>query len=145
MTSYAELVLGSQAADIAHPAFAKMFVRTEFVARQGVLLLNTSLTVRQGEANSHQKSGWPRFTDAIIRAVSARREPVVFVLWGGPAQKKEALIDAGRHAVIKSPHPSPLSAHQGFFGSQPFTRANAALRGFGRKEIAWQLPEAAGL
>jgi len=108
-------------------------------ARQGVLLLNTTLTVRQGEANSHQKSGWPRFTDAIIRAVRARREQAVFVLWGAPAQKKESLIDTTRHVVIKSPHPSPLSAHQGFFGSRPFTKANAALREFGKREIEWRL------
>lgn len=109
-------------------------------AEQGVLLLNTVLTVREGAANSHQGKGWETFTDAVIRAVSAKQEPVVFILWGKPAQKKEALIDSSRHTVLKSAHPSPLSASTGFFGSRPFTQANAALAAAGRGEIDWQLP-----
>ena len=109
-------------------------------AEQGVLLLNTVLTVREGAANSHQGKGWETFTDAVIRAVSAKSEPVVFVLWGKPAQKKEALIDTTRHTILKSAHPSPLSASTGFFGSRPFSQANAALVAAGRGEINWQLP-----
>ncbi len=109
-------------------------------AKQGVLLLNTVLTVREGEANSHQKRGWEKFTDAVIRAVSdASSERVVFILWGKPAQKKEALIDARKHTIIKSAHPSPLSASTGFFGSRPFSQANAALKAAGRTEIDWSL------
>ncbi|MBB6053098.1 uracil-DNA glycosylase [Armatimonas rosea] len=109
-------------------------------AKQGVLLLNTVLTVREGEANSHQKKGWEKFTDAVIRAVSAAStEPVVFILWGKPAQKKEELIDASKHTILKSAHPSPLSANTGFFGSKPFSQANAALKAAGRTEIDWSL------
>lgn len=109
-------------------------------AKQGVLLLNTVLTVREGTPNSHQGKGWETFTDAVIRAVSAQPEPVVFILWGKPAQKKEGLIDATRHTILKSAHPSPLSASTGFFGSRPFSQANAALRAAGRPESDWQLP-----
>lgn len=109
-------------------------------AKQGVLLLNTVLTVREGTPNSHQGKGWETFTDAVIRAVSAQPEPVVFILWGKPAQKKEGLIDATRHTVLKSAHPSPLSASTGFFGSRPFSQANAALKAAGRPEIDWTLP-----
>ena len=109
-------------------------------AKQGVLLLNTVLTVREGEPNSHQGKGWETFTDAVIRAVSAKSESVVFILWGKPAQKKEALVDATRHTVLKSAHPSPLSAHTGFLGSRPFSQANAALVAAGQREINWQLP-----
>ena len=108
-------------------------------ARQGVLLLNTVLTVREGEANSHQKKGWESFTDAVIRAVSDKSDPVVMILWGKPAQKKESLIDAARHTIIKSAHPSPLSATTGFFGSRPFSKTNAALKAAGREEIDWTL------
>ncbi len=109
-------------------------------AKQGVLLLNTVLTVREGEANSHQKKGWEKFTDAVIRAVSAAStEPVVFILWGKPAQKKEELIDVTKHTVLKSAHPSPLSASTGFFGSKPFSQANATLKAAGRTEIDWQI------
>src|SRR5205085_9678191 len=96
-------------------------------AEQGVLLLNTVLTVRAHEANSHRNRAWENFTDAIIRKVSEKSDPVVFVLWGGPAQKKIELIDTSRHAIIKSVHPSPLSANTGFFGSKPFSKVNAAL------------------
>ncbi len=108
-------------------------------AKQGVLLLNTVLTVRRGEANSHKSKGWEKFTDAVIKAVSAKDERVVFVLWGASAQKKEKLIDTSRHTVVKAVHPSPLSAHLGFFGSKPFSQINAALREAGRSEIDWSL------
>ncbi|WP_036218351.1 uracil-DNA glycosylase [Calidithermus chliarophilus] len=108
-------------------------------AEQGVLLLNTSLTVRAHEPASHKGKGWEQFTDAVIRAVSAKAEPVVFVLWGAHAQKKLGLIDARRHSVIQSAHPSPLSAKNGFFGSRPFSKINAALRAAGRGEIDWRL------
>lgn len=113
-------------------------------ARQGVLLLNAVLTVREGQPNSHKGKGWERFTDAAIRAVSARPEPVVFVLWGGYAAKKEALIDTSRHVVIRAAHPSPLSAKRGFFGSRPFTTINAALERFGQAPIQWCLPDLDG-
>jgi uracil-DNA glycosylase len=108
-------------------------------ARQGVLLLNTSLTVRAHEAGSHKSKGWERLTDAIIRAVSSKTERVVFVLWGKPAQKKLELIDSNRHVVIQSAHPSPLSASNGFFGSRPFSQIDAALREFGQSVINWRL------
>jgi uracil-DNA glycosylase len=104
-------------------------------AEQGVLLLNTSLTVRAHEAASHKGKGWEQFTDAVIRAVNAKQERVVFVLWGAHAQKKLEFIDTSRHVVIKSAHPSPLSARNGFFGS----KINAALREAGRDEIDWRL------
>ncbi|HEV7588740.1 MAG TPA: uracil-DNA glycosylase, partial [Longimicrobium sp.] len=110
-------------------------------AKQGVLLLNAVLTVRAGEPNSHRGKGWETFTDAVIRAVNARPGRVVFVLWGGYAAKKEALIDAGRHAVLRSAHPSPLSAKRGFFGSRPFTRVNAALEESGQAPVDWCLRE----
>jgi uracil-DNA glycosylase len=106
-----------------------------------VLLLNAVLTVRAGEPNSHRGKGWETFTDAVIRAVNARPGRVVFVLWGGYAAKKEALIDAGRHAVLRSAHPSPLSAKRGFFGSRPFTRVNAALEESGQAPVDWCLRE----
>jgi uracil-DNA glycosylase len=109
-------------------------------AEQGVLLLNAVLTVRRGQANSHKGKGWEKFTDAAIRAVSAQEQRVVFILWGGYAQKKAGLIDESRHVILRSVHPSPLSAHNGFFGSKPFSRANAALREAGRGEIEWCLP-----
>ena len=109
-------------------------------AKQGVLLLNTALTVQAHQANSHQGKGWETFTDAVIAAVNAKTDPVVFVLWGANARKKLALIDTSRHFVIESPHPSPLSAHRGFFGSRPFSRINAALLAAGKAEIDWQIP-----
>lgn len=108
-------------------------------ARQGVLLLNTSLSVRAHEAASHKNKGWEKLTDAIIQAVSSQAKPVVFVLWGGHAQKKLSLIDATRHTVIQSAHPSPLSAHNGFFGSQPFSKVNAALSASGQMAIDWRV------
>jgi uracil-DNA glycosylase len=115
----------------------------EHWARQGVLLLNAVLTVEAGRAASHQGKGWETFTDAVIRQVNALDRPVVFILWGSYAQKKAGFVDATRHFVIKSPHPSPLSAHNGFFGSKPFSRANTFLREKGMPEIDWRLPEAA--
>lgn len=106
-------------------------------AEQGILMLNTVLTVRAGQPNSHKGQGWERFTDAIIRAVNLRHDPVVFVLWGNHAQKKRALIDLSRHTIIQSAHPSPLSAHNGFFGSKPYSTINAALRQHHKPEIDW--------
>ena len=108
-------------------------------AEQGELLLNTALTVRAGVANSHKGHGWEQLTDRIIELVSAREQPVVFVLWGSPAQRKMALIDTRRHTIIRSVHPSPLSAANGFFGSRPFSKVNAALEGYGEPPIDWQL------
>ncbi|MFO0800581.1 MAG: uracil-DNA glycosylase [Gemmataceae bacterium] len=113
-------------------------------AKQGVLMLNACLTVRANEPNSHAGKGWEKFTDAAIRAVNDRAEPAVFLLWGSYAQKKEKLIDAARHTVIKGVHPSPLSASNGFFGSKPFSAVNAALQGHGVAPIDWQLPATAG-
>lgn len=108
-------------------------------AEQGVLLLNTVLTVRAHKPHSHRGNGWERFTDAAIAAVGAKSEPIVFILWGAPAQKKIPLIDTRRHTILKAPHPSPLSAHSGFFGSRPFSAANAALIAAGREPIDWCL------
>lgn len=108
-------------------------------ASQGILMLNAVLTVRAHEPNSHKGKGWEKFTDDVIRTLSARSEPVVFVLWGGYAQKKRDLIDPARHTIVESAHPSPLSARSGFFGSKPFSRINEALRGYGQPEIDWSL------
>jgi len=108
-------------------------------ARRGVLLLNTTLTVRGGVAASHQRRGWEAFTDEVIRAVDAKPERVVFILWGRSARAKRALVDTSRHAVLESAHPSPLSASAGFFGSRPFSRANAALAEGGREPVDWRL------
>ena len=110
-------------------------------AEQGVLLLNAVLTVQAHQANSHKEQGWERFTDAVIEAVNAKTDPVVFVLWGANARKKISLIDRSRHLVIESAHPSPLSAYRGFFGSRPFSRINTALRAAGKTEIDWQIPD----
>lgn len=108
-------------------------------ARRGVLLLNTTLTVAAGRAASHQGRGWERFTDRVISCVDAKSDHVVFMLWGAPSRKKRTLIDASRHTIIESAHPSPLSAHNGFFGSRPFSRANAALADHGQEPIDWCL------
>ena len=108
-------------------------------ARQGVLLLNAFLTVRARQAASHRSAGWETFTDEVIRAVSAKPERVVFILWGAFARRKKSLVDLTRHVIIEAPHPSPLSAHNGFFGSKPFSRANAALAAAGRQPIDWSL------
>jgi uracil-DNA glycosylase len=110
-------------------------------AEQGVLLLNTVLTVRAHEAYSHRGKGWETFTDRVISVVNDKKDPVVFVLWGAPAGKKAALIDTSRHRIVQSAHPSPLSAANGFFGSRPFSAINAALRKAGKTEINWQLPD----
>ncbi len=110
-------------------------------ARQGILMLNTVLTVRAHTPNSHKGHGWEVFTDAIIRCVNAKESPVIFVLWGAYAQKKISLIDTSRHTIVQSAHPSPLSARNGFFGSKPFSTINEALQRAGKPEIDWQLPD----
>jgi uracil-DNA glycosylase len=110
-------------------------------AEQGVLLLNAVLTVRAHTPNSHKGKGWEKFTDAVIKAVNDKTDPVVFVLWGGYARKKVSLIDTSRHTIIESAHPSPLSARNGFFGSKPFSKINAFLRAAGKPEVDWQLPD----
>ncbi|MGB4972902.1 MAG: uracil-DNA glycosylase [Cyclobacteriaceae bacterium] len=106
-------------------------------AMQGVLLLNATLTVRASSPGSHQKKGWENFTDAVIKKVSDEKEKVVFILWGAYAQKKGEIIDRKKHHVIMSPHPSPFSADRGFFGSKPFSKANAYLKSKGLPEIDW--------
>ena len=106
---------------------------------QGVLLLNTSLTVRAHQANSHQKIGWEILTDNIIKKLNEREKPVVFILWGRNAQSKERFITNPNHYIIKSPHPSPLSAHRGFFGSRPFSKTNDFLKASGQETIDWQI------
>lgn len=104
---------------------------------QGVLLLNATLTVRASQAGSHQRRGWEEFTDAAIRELATRRENIVFILWGSYAQKKGAFIDRNRHLVLASPHPSPLSVYQGFFGNKHFSRANEYLAEHGKEKIIW--------
>jgi len=108
-------------------------------AKQGVLLLNTSLTVREGNAGSHAKKGWEEITDHIISTVNSNTERCVFILWGAHAQAKKRLITQGHHAILEAPHPSPLSAYRGFFGSAPFSRTNALLQEAGRAPIDWSL------
>lgn len=110
-------------------------------AKQGVLMLNAVLTVRAGETNSHKGKGWEISTDRIISRVNEKEDPVVFVLWGAYAQKKIALIDTDKHTIIKSAHPSQLSARNGFFGSRPFSQINKALRAAYKPPIDWQLPD----
>ena len=110
-------------------------------ARQGVLLLNSVLTVEEARAGSHQGRGWERFTDAVIRVVNDECDHVVFILWGAYAQKKASFVDGIRHLVLRAPHPSPLSAHAGFFGKKYFSKANAFLEKHGKSPIDWQLPE----
>ncbi|MER2226587.1 MAG: uracil-DNA glycosylase [Carnobacterium sp.] len=110
-------------------------------AKQGVLLLNTVLTVRKGQAHSHKGKGWETLTDAVIKKLSDRDQPIVFILWGNPSIKKRTLIDESKHVVLTSVHPSPLSAYRGFFGSKPFSKANEVLIKFGEEPINWQLPE----
>ncbi|MGX7199351.1 uracil-DNA glycosylase [Enterococcus nangangensis] len=109
-------------------------------AKQGVLLLNTVLTVRGGQAYSHRGKGWEQLTDKIIQALNERKTPIVFILWGNGAKEKMKMIDTSRHIVLTSPHPSPLSAHRGFFGSRPFSKTNNALIALGEEPINWQLP-----
>jgi uracil-DNA glycosylase len=113
----------------------------EHWAQQGVLLLNSVLTVEQAKAGAHQGKGWERFTDAVIRLVNAKAEPVVFMLWGAYAQKKAAFVDSSRHLVLKAAHPSPLSAHNGFLGCRHFSQCNAFLAKQGGEPIEWALPE----
>ena len=108
-------------------------------ARQGVLLLNTVLTVRAHQANSHQGQGWEQFTDAVIEAVNAQDRPIVFILWGRPAQAKERMLTNPNHLILKAPHPSPLSAFRGFFGSRPFSQTNNFLKSHGVQPIDWQI------
>ncbi|MCH9740233.1 MAG: uracil-DNA glycosylase [Epsilonproteobacteria bacterium] len=108
-------------------------------AEQGVLLLNAVLTVQAGKSNAHQGQGWETFTDRIIEIINDRCKNVVFILWGSYAQKKGASIDSSRHLIIKSPHPSPLSAYRGFFGSKPFSRTNKYLEDKGKETIKWEL------
>ena len=113
----------------------------EHWARQGVLLLNSVLTVEEARAASHQGRGWERFTDAVIRAVNDQCDGVVFMLWGSYAQKKASFVDRNRHLVLRAPHPSPLSAHNGFFGSRHFSQANAFLVSRDKQPIDWKLPD----
>jgi len=113
----------------------------EHWARQGVLLLNSVLTVEMGRAASHRDKGWDRFTDAIVAQINSRPGPVVFMLWGSYAQKKAAFVDSSKHLVLKAPHPSPLSAHSGFFGCRHFSKANAFLESKGLQPVDWALPE----
>lgn len=110
-------------------------------AKQGMLMINAVLTVRAHTPNSHKDKGWEKFTDAVIGKVNEKTDPVVFVLWGGYAQKKEKLIDNSRHTIIKCAHPSPLSARSGFFGSKVFSKINQALENNGKKTINWQLSD----
>jgi uracil-DNA glycosylase len=117
----------------------------EHWAGQGVLLLNSVLTVEEARAASHQGKGWERFTDAVIRVVNEDCEHVVFLLWGSYAQKKAAFVDSSRHLVLKAPHPSPLSAHNGFFGCRHFSQANNHLVSHGLDAIDWQLPASVNL
>ena len=110
-------------------------------ADQGVLLLNTVLTVREHQAFSHHNQGWEQFTDRIIELLNEREKPMAFILWGSPARKKKVMITNPRHYIVESPHPSPLSANRGFFGSHPFSRVNQFLESCGETPIDWQLPD----
>lgn len=108
-------------------------------AKQGVFLLNTVLTVRASEANSHRNQGWENFTDAVIKTLSTQKEHLVFILWGSPAGAKKSLIDGKKHLILRAPHPSPLSSYRGFFGSKPFSKSNDYLVSKGKKPINWCL------
>ncbi|MGN8069018.1 uracil-DNA glycosylase [Mucilaginibacter sp. SG564] len=108
-------------------------------AKQGVLLLNATLTVRASSPGSHQKQGWEEFTDEVIKTISDKKQGIVFILWGAFAQSKAALIDENKHFILKSPHPSPFSADRGFFGSKPFSKTNEILKREGKAEINWQI------
>lgn len=110
-------------------------------ADQGVLLLNTVLTVRAHQANSHQGKGWEKFTDAVIQAVNAQDRPIVYFLWGRPAQSKKKMLTNPKHLILEAPHPSPLSVYRGFFGSKPFTQANEFLKANGIEPIDWQIED----
>ena len=108
-------------------------------AKQGVLMLNTVLTVRAHQANSHRGIGWEQFTDAVIRAVDAQDRPIVFLLWGRPAQMKKSMLHNPKHLILEAPHPSPLSAYRGFFGCKHFSQANEFLKEHGIEPIDWQI------
>ena len=108
-------------------------------AKEGVLLMNTSLSVREHQANSHSKCGWAWFTDSVIQLISQQKENVVFILWGGNARSKKAIIDQNKHFIVESAHPSPLSAYNGFFGSKPFSKTNKFLKENNLGEIDWSL------
>lgn len=110
-------------------------------AEQGVLLLNTVLTVREHQANSHKGIGWERFTDKVISVLNEREKPLAFILWGGPARRKKSMITNPNHFIVESPHPSPLSAFGGFFGSKPFSKVNDFLYSTGQEPIDWQIPD----
>jgi uracil-DNA glycosylase len=110
-------------------------------AKQGVLLLNTVLTVEKGKAGSHRKKGWEHFTDEVMNKLNSSKEHLVFILWGSPAQKKADSVDESRHLILKAPHPSPLSSYRGFFGSKPFSKTNQYLESHGISPIDWQLPQ----
>ncbi|MBT2687353.1 uracil-DNA glycosylase [Bacillus sp. ISL-47] len=110
-------------------------------AKEGVLLLNTVLTVRKGKAHSHKGKGWELFTDRVIQKLNEREKPVIFLLWGKPAQEKGKLIDDSKHLILTSPHPSPFSARKGFFGSRPFSKVNELLREQGEEPIDWKIPD----
>ena len=110
-------------------------------ADQGVLLLNTVLTVRAHQANSHQGQGWEQFTDAVIRAVNEQERPIVYFLWGRPAQSKKRMLTNPKHLILEAPHPSPLSAYRGFFGCKHFSKANEFLTANGIEPIDWQIEE----
>lgn len=127
------------AADIAHFAIPQHGYLLDW-AKQGVLLLNSVLTVEQGKAHSHANFGWETFTDRVIAALNQQREHLVFLLWGSHAQKKGQFIDRNKHCVLTAPHPSPLSAHRGFFGCQHFSKTNAYLQQYGIAPINWHLP-----
>jgi uracil-DNA glycosylase len=108
-------------------------------AEEGVLLINSVLSVEQAKANSHKNKGWEKFTDFVIQKLASEYENIVFILWGNPSQKKEKLIDSSKHLILKAPHPSPLSSYRGFFGSKPFSKSNNYLKAHGKKEIDWCL------
>jgi len=110
-------------------------------AKQGVLMLNTVLTVRAHMANSHRGKGWENFTDAAIRALNMQDRPIVFILWGRPAQMKKSMLNNSKHLILEAPHPSPLSAYRGFFGSKPFSKTNQFLEGHGVEPIDWQIED----
>nr|WP_321268301.1 uracil-DNA glycosylase [uncultured Sulfurimonas sp.] len=109
-------------------------------AEQGVLLINSVLTVEKAKPNSHKAKGWEKFSDFVIKKLASEYEHIVFVLWGNPSHKKEKLIDASGHLILKAPHPSPLSSYRGFFGSKPFSKSNEYLKSYGKSEISWCLP-----
>lgn len=110
-------------------------------AKQGVLMLNTVLTVRAHQANSHKGKGWEQFTDVVIEAVNRQDRPIVFILWGAPARKKKAMLNNPKHLILEAPHPSPLSAYRGFFGSKPFSKTNRFLEESGLEPIEWKIDD----